>query len=141
MTDINFVVKKVYPGTENQRKAGIYATFGIDVVVDNVTVVSLADYKLCKNKQGETYVQSPYREYEKKGAEPGAKQKIYFAKLFPEDRDGLQVQGIIEQVKRACEGGHTAPARPSSNTATARPEFKPNGYTKPAAKPNVTEGW
>ena len=123
MTTLDFVVKKVYPGTQNQKNAGIYATFGIDIVVDDAVVASLADYKLCKSREGEMYIQSPYREYEKKGDQSGAKQKIYFAKLFPNDRDTTHLKAIIEQVKRACEQGGSAPAKPAG------------GYQKPAAKP------
>ena len=105
MASLDFVVKKVYPGTQNQRNAGIHATFGIDIVVDEVVVASLADYKLCKTRDGEPYIQSPYREYERKGDQSGSKQKIYFAKLFPNERDSTHVKAIVEQVKRACEQG------------------------------------
>lgn len=120
---LDFVVKKVYPGTANQKNAGIYATFGIDIVVDNDVIASLADYKLCKSREGEMYIQSPYREYEKKGDQSGAKQKIYFAKLFPNDRDTTHLKAIIEQVKRACEQGGSAPAKSAG------------GYQKGGGKP------
>lgn len=127
MTTLDFRVKKVYPGTANQKNAGIYATFGIDIVVDEAVIASLADYKLCKSREGEMYIQSPYREYEKKGDQSGTKQKIYFAKLFPNERDSTHTKAIIEQVKRACEQG--PPQK-------AQYQGKPNNYgnSKPPAR-------
>jgi hypothetical protein len=127
MTTLDFRVKKVYPGTANQKNAGIYATFGIDIVVDEAVIASLADYKLCKSREGEMYIQSPYREYEKKGDQSGTKQKIYFAKLFPNERDTTHVKAIIEQVKRACEQG--PPAQKS------QPQGQNRYNNKPPARP------
>jgi hypothetical protein len=144
---LDFVVKKVYPGTQNQKNAGIYATFGIDIVVDNDVIASLADYKLCKSREGEMYIQSPYREYEKKGDQTGAKQKIYFAKLFPNDRDTTHLKAIIEQVKRACEQGGSAPARSSGGyqKGGSKPysggQRQNNNTPKPAPANNNTNDW
>jgi hypothetical protein len=147
MTTLDFVVKKVYPGTPNQKNAGIYATFGIDIVVDEAVIASLADYKLCKSREGEMYIQSPYREYEKKGDQSGAKQKIYFAKLFPNDRDTTHLKAIIEQVKRACEQGGSAPA-PKSGGQGGYKKYGGGGqrgnYTPQQQKPapaSNTDDW
>ncbi len=136
---LEFKVKKVYSGTENQKRAGIYATFGIDIVVDDNVVVSLADYKLCKSRDGAYYVQSPFREYEKKGDTSGAKQKIYFAKLLPNEQDGSYMTGIIEQVKRECESpsprtNQKAPGNYSSNYNNSKAPANP-------AKSRANEDW
>jgi hypothetical protein len=145
MTTLDFVVKKVYPGTPNQKNAGIYATFGIDIVVDEAVIASLADYKLCKSREGEMYIQSPYREYEKKGDQSGAKQKIYFAKLFPNDRDTTHLKAIIEQVKRACEDGGSAPqGKPSGGTGYRKfggAGGQQKGYSPKPAPTNNTSDW
>jgi hypothetical protein len=129
MTTLDFRVKKVYPGTANQKNAGIYATFGIDIVVDEAIIASLADYKLCKSREGEMYIQSPYREYEKKGDQSGTKQKIYFAKLFPNERDTTHVKAIIEQVKRACEQGP-----PQKTQYQGQGQGQPKYNNKPPAR-------
>ena len=128
MSSLDFQVKKVYPGTPNQRNAGIYATFGIDIIVDDTVIASLSDYKLCKSREGEMYVQSPYREYEKKGDSTGAKQKIYFAKLFPNSQDNTHMKAIIQQVQRACEANANKPPQTSGAP-------RPTTYNRPPAKP------
>ena len=140
MTTLDLVVKKVYPGTQNQKNAGIYATFGIDIVVDDAVVASLADYKLCKSREGEMYIQSPYREYEKKGDQSGAKQNIYFAKLFPNERDSTHLKAIIEQVKRACEQGGSPRSAQGGNSGGGYKKYNGGqsrgGYNKPQAAPS-----
>lgn len=124
MSDLEFQVVNARPGTENQRKFGIMATFGLNVIVDGTPIVSLSDFKLAKSREGKVYIASPFREYENS---KGEKAKIYYAKLFPKERDGDSQKAIIEQVKRECENGGS-----SKTTQNNRSSNPPKTYSKPA---------
>ena len=93
------------------------------------------------------YIQSPYREYEKKGDQSGAKQKIYFAKLFPNDKDTTHLKAIIEQVKRACEQGGSAPAKSAGGYQNGgrKPYYgaapRPQNNAPKAAPASNTDDW
>lgn len=116
MSDTEFKVVNARPGTENQRKFGILATFGLQISIDGVYTVSLSDLKLSKSKAGKLYIGYPYREFTNKD---GEKAKAYYTRLFPDERDGDSTQAIIEQVKRECDAGGSVKSNPSPRASTS----------------------
>lgn len=118
----SFVITHVFPGSEKQVNAGIYATFNMDVVYQNDVVVALKDLKLNKsNKDGKFYIGSPYREYQGKG-EGGATEtkKVHFIRLWPNQKDWPKQDDIIKLVQQKL-GSPTKPATPAAPTAKAAP--------------------
>lgn len=132
MSNLEFRTKNVFPGTANQRKFGILATFNLDIVVDGQVIASAADLKVSKSKAGDTYISSPTRKYTKKDGTEGY---ISFFKLFPLEKDGASTRGIIEQVKRDCEN-HTTNSARAPNSTPSRPVSKPAPKTETA-----TDAW
>lgn len=141
MSDIEFQVVNARPGTENQRKFGIMATFGLNIIVDGEVLFGVADWKLAKSREGQTYIASPHREYESQ--KDGKKMKIYFAKIFPKDEDKKNeaCNAIIEQVKRECDNVSNRPSNtqaPAPNNSNTRSSNPPKTYNKPPAN---KDGW
>lgn len=102
--NMSFVLGKVFIGTEKQRAVGIYGTFNMDITTSDGVVISVSDMKLCKSKEGQWYIQSPYREYEKKDQQGNTtKGKQYYVKFWPEEKNSDKKNALIEQVKREIE--------------------------------------
>lgn len=99
---LRFEVTHVFPGSEKQVGVGIYATFNMNILYDNNIVVSLKELKLNKNsKDNRFYIGQPYRE--SKSSKDGTTKKIYYAKIWPEEKNWPKQEPIIRAVQEKLE--------------------------------------
>lgn len=134
----SFVITHVFPGSERQVAAGIYATFNMDVVEGKDIVVSLKDLKLNKsNKDGKFYIGSPYREYQGKG-EGGATEakKVHFIKLWPEKDNWPKQDDIVKLVQQKLG----SPTKPTTGNTAPTAKAAPV-YNKPVAAKVDNDPW
>jgi hypothetical protein len=134
MSDFEFKVSNVFPGTVNQKKFGIMATFALDVIVGGTTICRAKDLKIQKSKMGTTFISSASREYI--DSKTNEKRYIPYFQLFPDERDGKSSRAIIEQVKRDCEN-YTTNSDRASNSVPAKPVSKPG----PKAETTTDASW
>jgi len=123
MSNIEFTVRKVFPGSEKQKAVGIHATFNMTIDVEDGILVSFNDMKLCQRKDGQWYVQSPYRKYKTNDKETGkeVERTIQFSKIWPEEKNWGKQDAIAEAVKRELEKAITgASSRDSKPPTTAQ---------------------
>lgn len=101
MTSFNFNIKNVFPGTEKQKAVGIYASFTLDIVVDDGILITASDMKLRKRRNEDIwYVESPFRTYTNNEEET---KKAYYVKLWPEKENWPKQEAIVSQVRAAVE--------------------------------------
>lgn len=131
MSNITFTVRKVFPGTESQKKIGIHATFNMTIDGPDGIIASVNDMKLRQSREGKYYLESPFRTYDTTDRQTGqAKtQKISFVKFFPEEKNWSKQDAIVSMVMQELGNASTAPARPTQKTAynkpnTSRPQMK-----------------
>lgn len=131
----NFVITHVFPGSEKQKAAGIYATFNLNIDGDEGTVVSLKDLKLNKSpKDGKYYIGSPYREYDGKDENGNPeKKKVHFIKLWPDQKNWPKQDQIVNLVIQQLKAGATKAPQ------TAAPAAKQ--VSKPVAKASGVDDW
>lgn len=137
MSDFTFTVGKVFIGTEKQRAVGIYGTFNMDVGCPDGIMITLVDMKLCKSKEGQWYIQSPYRTYEKddgNGNKTTGKQ--YYYKLWPEEKNNDKRNALIDQVKREIES-----IAKSGKSNTQNKPAAPKPAAKPAPTSSSNDAW
>lgn len=124
MSDMNFEVQRVRAATDRQKAAGIHGTFTLALIASGTTIVTLHDYKLCKTKAGEWYVQSPYRTYDGKNRDTGAMEtkKLQYYKLFPNRDDWDKQKPVIALARAEIEKLETmTPATPATAPTTDTP--------------------
>jgi hypothetical protein len=129
MTNFFFKVSKIFPGTEAQLKIGIQATFNMTVENDDGIIMSANDMKLMKSKEGNLYVESPFRTYEGKDKEGNPKKmKINYVKFFPEQKNWDKQDAIVRLVLDELEKA------PASKQTMAKPAVAPARTSAPPAK-------
>lgn len=122
----SFVITHVFPGSEKQKAAGIYATFNLNIDTDEGTVVAIKDLKLNKSpKDGKYYIGSPYREYQGKG-ENGAveNKKVHFIKLWPDQKNWPKQDQIVQLVLNKLNAPQSTPSAQPAQPNQARPAAK-----------------
>ena len=100
MSNIDFTIRKVFPGTEAQKKVGIHATFTMTIDGPDGIIVSLNDMKLMQTRDKVYYVDSAFRSYDGKDKETGEdkKIKVSYARLFPEKENWDKKDAIVKLV-------------------------------------------
>lgn len=99
MSDITFTIRKVFPGSEAQKKIGIFATFNMTIDGPDGIIAAINDMKLRQTRDGKYYVESAFRTYDGKDKEGNAKeQKLNFVKFFPEEKNWSKQDALISLV-------------------------------------------
>lgn len=114
----NFEIVNMYPGTDAQKKVGIYGTFELNVYIGGVHAITIADMKLRKTKDSEVfYVESSYGTYKDK---QGVEKKRHSVRLFPQKENWDKQKIVTELALAALE---TAKNKPANRTqAQAAPQ-------------------
>lgn len=121
MSNITFNVRKVFPGTEAQKKVGIHATFSMTIDGPDGIIAALNDMKLMQTRDGQYYVDSAFRSYDGKDRETGEpkKVKINYVRLFPEKQNWDKKDAIVKLVLN--ELGNAPARKPSSSNNNQSP--------------------
>lgn len=137
MSDINFTIRKVFPGTEAQKNVGIFATFNMTIDGPDGIIASINDMKLMRTKEGNRYyVESPFRSYDGKDKDGNPKkQKINYIKFFPEEKNWDKQDAIVRLVMAEL---NEKPAVPS---AKATPKPAPTKEAPKPAKTTTNDPW
>jgi hypothetical protein len=119
---VKFTVRKVFSASEKQKAIGIHATFNMTIDGPSGIIASLNDMKLCQRKDGNFYVQSPYRVYKKRN-EDGQEvdRKVQFVKLWPEEKNWPKQEPIVQEVLsqlQAKSSPDVKPKEPVKSTST-----------------------
>lgn len=127
MSDLTFSVKRVFPGTEAQKKVGIHATFSMSLLNDEGVIAAFQDLKIMKSREGNFYIDSPFRTYEGKDDNGAPKtRKINYVKFFPEEKNWTKQDAIVAMVLAELEKPREEqPKKEVPNTAT-KPGSKPS---------------
>jgi len=130
MSNINFTVRKVFPGSDAQKNVGIHATFTMTIDGPDGIIVQLNDMKLMQTRDGTYYVDSAFRSYDGKDKESGEpkKIKVNYARLFPEKQNWDKKDAIVKLVlDELASGGNQAskPAAPQASPSTSAPNDAP----------------
>jgi len=134
----SFNITHVFPGSEKQKAAGIYATFNLNIDSDEGTVISVKDLKLNKSaKDGKYYIGSPYREYDGKDDNGNPeKKKVHFIKLWPEQKNWPKQDQIVNLVIQELKNGS------GQKTSAPPAAAAPKAATKPVVKaPSAVDEW
>lgn len=134
MSNFNFKVTRLFPGTENQKKVGIHATFNLDLCNDDGIIVSMKDLMLRQSREGKYYLESAFKTYEGKDKEGNAKtQKTNYVKLFPEEKNWSKGDAVVQMVLEELKS-----YKPKSNTGYAgrQPSSPPTSRSTPATTPS-----
>jgi hypothetical protein len=133
MSNINFTIRKVFPGSPAQKNVGIHATFSMTIDGPDGIIVQLNDMKLMQTRDGTYYVDSAFRSYDGKDKETGEakKIKVSYSRLFPEKENWGKKDAIVALV--IAELGNTpaqaarpaAPASTPSSPSTSAPAGEP----------------
>jgi len=139
MSDINFTIRKVFPGTEKQKAVGINATFNMTIDGPDGIIANVNDMKLMKSQEGKYYVDSPFRTFD--GTDPDGKPKkvkINYIKFFPEkehwDKQNAIVNLVLAELQKAP---NTSPS--STNGMSSKPTAATT--SKPVVKTASNEVW
>jgi hypothetical protein len=132
MSDISFAIRKVFLGTEAQKKVGIHATFSMTVDGPDGIIAAFNDMKLMQTRDGQYYIDSAFRTYEGKDRETGEpkKIKISYIKIFPEKQNWDKKDAIVKLV--LDEIGNT-PQRTQKTTGSS--SSSPPSTTAPQSDP------
>lgn len=138
MSDINFTIRKVFPGTDAQKNVGIFATFNMTIDGPDGIIASVNDMKLMRTKDGNKYyVESPFRTYDGKDKEGNLKkQKVNYIKFFPEEKNWDKQDAIVRLVMAELTEAPPKPAATASKPAASKP-----APAKVAPKTNSVEPW
>lgn len=140
MSEINFTIRKVFPGTEAQKNVGIMATFNMTIDGPDGIIASMQDMKLMRTKDGEKYyVESPFRTYDGKDKEGNAKKmKVNYIKFFPEEKNWDKQDAIVRLVMSEMDAMKaTLPPKVSPSAAPS----KPKEAGKPAKTATSNDPW
>lgn len=122
----SFEITHVFPGSDKQKAAGIYATFNLNINFDGEgTVVALKDLKLNRSqKDGKYYIGSPYREYEGKAEGGGTEsKKVHFIKLWPDKTNWPKQDQIVQLVQaELTKNGNAKPTAAAAPTKMSAPK-------------------
>lgn len=123
MSNINFTIRNIFPGTDAQKKVGIHATFSMTVDGPDGIIVALNDMKLMQTRDGTYYIDSAFRSYDKKDKETGqmTKAKISYAKLFPEKQNWDKKDAVVKLVLDELQNAGTKP-----QASAAAPKVAPS---------------
>lgn len=115
---LSFEVTHVFPGSEKQVAAGIHATFNMNIKFGPDILVALKDLKLNKNKKDDKfYIGQPYKEY--KDSKTGETKKVYFARIWPEEKNWGKQDAIINAVKAKLKDAKPVSTTSTKNTTSA----------------------
>ncbi len=128
MSNISIELDKLRPGTENQKKVGIHATFNINLKANDGVVAVLYESKLCQSKAGDWYIQGPYRTYSGKDDSGNTvDKKASYYRLFPEEKNGPKMSALVAAARKELDaiensGGSSnrKPAAAASNRAAPK---------------------
>ena len=134
---IEFVITHVFPGTERQKAAGIYATFNLNIKGPEGTLAALRDLKINKSKDGKFYIGSPYRTYNGRNKDGQQEEKkVHFIKLWPDKENWPRQDDIIKQVKQqlnSAPSGNTGRTENSNRPQPTASRTAPTSDTTPVA--------
>lgn len=118
-----FEITQVWAGSEKQQSFGILATFNLNLIINNETVIAINDLKLNRSKEGKTYIGSPYREYEGKDATgKPEKKKIHYIRLWPDKHNWSKQEDIVNAVLSKLEQlGNNVDTPKASTTISSKP--------------------
>ena len=130
MSNIQFNVRKVFPGTDAQKKVGIHATFSMTIDGPDGIIASLNDMKLMQTRDGQYYIDSAFRQYDGKDRETGEpkKVKINYIRLFPEKQNWDKKDAIVKLVLNELGNAPArkpAAAAPTQSPSSAAPQSDP----------------
>ena len=130
MSNIQFNVRKVFPGTDAQNKVGIHATFSMTIDGPDGIIASLNDMKLMQTRDGQYYIDSAFRSYDGKDRETGEpkKVKINYIRLFPEKQNWDKKDAIVKLVLNELGNAPArkpAAAAPNQSPSSAAPQSDP----------------
>lgn len=130
MSNIQFNVRKVFPGTDAQKKVGIHATFSMTIDGPDGIIASLNDMKLMQTRDGQYYIDSAFRSYDGKDRETGEpkKIKINYVRLFPEKQNWDKKDAIVKLVLNELGNAPArkpAAAAPNQSPSSAAPQSDP----------------
>jgi len=130
MSNIQFNVRKVFPGTDAQKKVGIHATFSMTIDGPDGIIASLNDMKLMQTRDGQYYIDSAFRQYDGKDRETGEpkKVKINYVRLFPEKQNWDKKDAIVKLVLNELGNAPArkpAAAAPTQSPSSAAPQSDP----------------
>lgn len=135
---ITFDIVDLYPGTEPQKRVGIYAIFTINIKDGATLIAALHDMKLRKRKDQEIwYLESAFSEY---NAKDGTKKKKHFIRLFPEKNDWNKQEPIVAMVREALKN-YKPEDRTNSNSNVPARTASPKTNQPISPKPNHTDAW
>ena len=145
MSNYEFKVTRIFPGSENQKKVGIHATFSMNIENSDGILITLNDLMLRKNREGQYYIESAFRTYDAKDKSGNPSQKkVNYSKLFPEEKNWSKQDAIVSIVLDALNSGEASkpkankPAYNKSNNDSPRQ----NNYQKDApAKSSSNDPW
>lgn len=140
MSDFNFTIRKVFPGTEKQKAVGIYATFSMTMDGPDGIILSVNDMKLMKSQEGKYYIDSPFRTYDSTNDDGSAKKvKVNYVKFFPEKENWDKQTAIVNLVMDELAKVQANPNKTPSNTTTTT--TTPRTTTPSRPQKAATESW
>lgn len=110
-----FDVKFARLGNEKQQAAGIFMTFSLDVRIGQTVLLGASDLMLRKNKNGEFYIASPSRSYQK----DGETKWISFIRFFPEKESRDKQDKLTELVVGEYNNQLKTPATANSSSSSS----------------------
>ena len=128
---MNISINRVFPGTQNQKNVGIFATVVLDVQDDNgVTITQLNEIILRKSREGAYFLAAPSKEAGKDPQTNITRYRNYF-KIFPlsdnEDMNNAQkdrmreltsqVVSVMEREESSSSSQQSSPPPSSGSTA------------------------
>lgn len=121
MSNINFTIRKVFPGSPAQKNVGIHATFSMTIDGPDGIIVQLNDMKLMQTRDGTYYVDSAFRSYDGKDKETGEQKKIKvsYSRLFPEKENWDKKDAIVAQVIAELGKEPSQAARPATSVSSS----------------------
>jgi hypothetical protein len=143
MTNFEFKVTKLFPGTENQKKVGICATFSMNIENSDGVLVSMNDMMLRKTKEGQYYIESPFRTYEGKDKSGNAAQKkVNYVKIFPEQKNWGKQDALVGLVLDELNNPKNNSPRENNNSNNNSNNNYNKGTSRPApAKQSSNDPW
>jgi hypothetical protein len=137
MSDITFTIRKVFSGSEAQKKIGIHASFTMTIDGPDGIIAQIQDMKLRQTRDGKYYIESAFRTYQGKDKEGNEKeQKLNFVKFFPEEKNWSKQDAIVALVLSELKNNEN---RPPQNTKPKQNMDRPP--VKAAPKTNESEPW
>lgn len=134
MTEFTFTITRVFAGSDAQKNVGIHATFSMNMSDSDGIIAAYDDLKLMRSKEGQYYIDSPFRSYDGKDKQGNAKKmKIHVVRFFPEQKNWAKKDAIVKLVLGELDKLATNPSPKQSSAPAEKRTDTPSSKT-----PNIS---